>query len=71
MERVGIIVLYPVGENVPADEEREYALMTIREAKLDLSKLFEAAERARKEIATWPLWEQIYVKWWDKKGWKQ
>lgn len=31
MERVGIIVLYPVGENVPADEEREYALMTIRD----------------------------------------
>jgi len=45
--------------------------MTIREAKLDLSKLFEAAERARKEIATWPLWEQQYVKWWHKEGWKQ
>lgn len=34
----------------------------IREAKLDLKSLFEAAERAREEIASWPKWERDLVK---------
>lgn len=34
----------------------------IREAKLDLKSLFEAGERARKEIASWPKWKRDLVK---------
>jgi hypothetical protein len=42
-----------------------------RESKFDLQKLFEAATRAEKEIATWSKWRQDLVKWVHDEGWKQ
>ena len=36
--------------------------MQMRECKLDLKGLREAAQRARVEIATWPKWKQDAVR---------
>lgn len=37
-------------------------MSNIRESVLNLKELFEAAERAKLEAASWPLWKQQAVK---------